>query len=201
LRFAAASLHRDIRAGRSTGAIGMRILAISGSLKPSSTNSALLRAAAALAPTGTTFDYFDRQIGELPHFRADLDEEGSVPPPEVAAFRALLARADGVLISCPEYAHGVPGSFKNALDWIVSSGEFTDKPVALLMAGPGGAVQAWAALTPTLRVMGCNLVFEASLVVARRHFTDDGALDDDALKRDIACALEALTTAIRERRS
>lgn len=177
----------------------MRILAISGSLKPSSTNSALLRAAAALAPDGTTFDYFDRQIGELSHFRADLDEEGSVPPPEVAMFRALLAQADGVLISCPEYAHGVPGSFKNALDWIVSSGELTDKPVALLMAGPGGARQAWAALTPTLRVMGCDLVFETSLVVARRHFHDDGNLDDAELKEEILCAVNALIEAVRAR--
>ena len=178
----------------------MRILAISGSLKPTSTNSALLRAAASVAPVGTTFTYFDRQIGELPHFRADLDEEGALPPPEVAAFRALLAAADGVLISCPEYAHGVPGSFKNALDWIVSSGEFTDKPVALLMAGPGGARQAWTALTPTLRVMGCNLVFEASLVVARRHFSDDGVLDDAELLAEIRRAVEALTAALRPHR-
>jgi NAD(P)H-dependent FMN reductase len=169
----------------------MRILAISGSLKPASTNSSLLRAAARLAPEAE-FTFFDRQIGELPHFRADLDEEGAAAPPGVAAFRALLAQADAVLISCPEYAHGVPGSFKNALDWIVSSGEFTDKPVALLMAGPGGATQAWAALTPTLRVMGCKLVFEASLVVARRHFTDDGVLDDAGIEAELRRALDAL---------
>src|SRR6185369_9981254 len=152
----------------------MRILAISGSIKNTSTNAALLRAAAALAPAGMTFEFFDQQIGELPHFRPELDEEGSTPPDSVAAFRRLLAAADGLLISCPEYAHGVPGAFKNALDWIVSSGELSAKPVALLMASPSGAAFAQAALTPTLRVMEAELVFEASLVLARRHFDADG---------------------------
>ena len=169
----------------------MRILAISGSLKPSSSNSALLRAAAAVAP-GDSFTFFDRQIGDLPHFRPDLDEEGATPPPAVAALRGLLAQSDALMISCPEYAHGVPGSFKNALDWIVSSGELTGKPTALLMAGPGGARQAWAALTPTLRVMGCNLVFEASLVVARRHFSDDGRLCDAGIESELGRAVVAL---------
>ena len=178
----------------------MRILAISGSLKSTSTNSALLRAAEAVARVGTTFTYFDRQIGELPHFRPDADEEGAIAPPEVAEFRSLIAQADAVLIACPEYAHGVPGSFKNALDWIVSSGEFTDKPVALLMAGPGGAKQAWAALAPTLRVMGCALVFEASLIVARRHLTDDGRLCDAELEAKIRSALDALECAAAVRR-
>jgi NAD(P)H-dependent FMN reductase len=177
----------------------MRILAISGSLKSTSTNSALLRAAAALAPVAMTFAYFDQQIGDLPHFRPDLDEEGAVPAPAVAGFRRLLREADGVLISCPEYAHGVPGSFKNALDWIVSSGEFSDKPVALLMASPSGAQHAWAALAPTLRVMEADLVFEASLVFARRHLADDGGLRDAALEAEVRKALDALASAIAAR--
>jgi len=169
----------------------MRVHAISGSLKVSSTNSALLRAAAAVAPDDT-FTFFDRQIGELPHFRADLDEEGATPPPAVTAFRSLLAQADAVLISCPEYAHGVPGSFKNALDWVVSSGELADKPTALVMAGPGGAKQAWIALVPTLRVMGCKLVFETSLVVARRHFAEGGEFRDAGIESELREAVAAL---------
>jgi len=173
----------------------MRILAISGSLRPDSTNSALLRAAALLAPPSMAFEFYDRQIGDIPHFRADLDEEGAEPPPAVADFRGRLAAADALLISCPEYAHGVPGAFKNALDWIVSSGETGGKPTALLMAGPGGAAQAWAALAPTLRVMGCALVFEASLVVARRHFDERGALVDPALGEQVRRCLDALATA------
>lgn len=177
----------------------MDILAISGSLKAASTNSALLKAAVALAPSSMSFSFYDRQIGELPHFQPDLDEEGSVPPPAVADFRAQLARADGLLVSCPEYAHGVPGAFKNALDWVVSSSEATDKPTALLMAGPGGATHAWAALTPTLRVMGFDLVFEASLVVARRHFDDEGRLLDAGLAAEVNRALAALDRAVRSR--
>src|SRR5688572_24233742 len=170
----------------------MRILAISGSIKPTSTNSALLRAAAAIADPAMKFTFFDHQIGDLPHFRPDHDEDGMTPPFEVAGFRGLLAQNEGLVISCPEYAHGVPGSFKNALDWIVSSGELTDKPVALLMAGPGGARQAWAALAPTLRVMGCDLVYEASLIVAKRHFNELGMLSDAALEADVKRGLEAL---------
>jgi chromate reductase len=175
----------------------VRILAISGSLKTTSTNSALLRAAAAIAPTGMDFTFFDQQIGELPHFRPDLDEEGMTPAPPVAKLRSLLANADAVLISCPEYAHGVPGSFKNALDWIVSSGELSSKPVALLMASPSGAQQAWAALAPTLRVMEADLVFEASLVFARRHLSDDGRLADSGLEEEVRGALDALANAVR----
>src|SRR5689334_18737809 len=116
----------------------MKILALSGSLRAASSNSALLRAAAALAPPGMDFTFYDHQIGALPYFSPDLDSEGMTPPPAVAEFRALLAGADGVLISCPEYAHGVPGAFKNALDWIVSSGSLSGKPTAVLMASPSG---------------------------------------------------------------
>jgi len=176
----------------------VQILAISGSLKATSTNSALLRAAEAIAPAGMHFTFFDQQIGELPHFRPDLDEEGMTPPPAVAALRSLLAEADGVLISCPEYAHGVPGSFKNALDWIVSSGELSGKPVALLMASPSGAGHAWTALSPTLRVMEADLVFEASLVFARRHLDGDGRLADAGLEAEVRKALDALAIAIRD---
>ena len=177
----------------------MRILAISGSLKGTSTNSALLRAAAALAPAGMTFTYLDRQIGELPHFSPDLDEEGATAAPAVAELRGLLSSADGVLICCPEYAHGVPGSFKNALDWLVSSGELSGKPVALLMASPSGAQHAWTALSPTLRVMEAELVFEASLVLARRHLGADGRLCDAALEAQVRRGLDALACAIRAR--
>jgi chromate reductase len=179
----------------------MRILAISGSLKPTSTNSALLRAAAAIADPATEFTFFEQQIGDIPHFRPDLDEDGMTPPPTVEAFRRLVADCDAVVISCPEYAHGVPGSFKNALDWLVSSGEQTGKPTLLLMAGPGGAKQAWAALVPTLRVMGFDLVHESSLVVAKRHFDDDGRLGDAELEGELLRGLAALATAIAARQA
>jgi chromate reductase len=177
----------------------MRVLAISGSLKPTSTNSALLRAAAAMADASMRFTFFDQQLGDLPHFRPEQDEEGMTPTPPVASFRKLVAGCDGIVISCPEYAHGVPGSFKNALDWLVSSGEQTGKPTLLLMAGPGGAKQAWAALVPTLRVMGFDLVHESSLVVAKRHFDDDGRLRDAEIEAELLRGLDALAAALRAR--
>lgn len=178
----------------------MRILGISGSLRSASTNALLLRAAAAVAPPLATFDWYDRQFAGLPHFSPDLDEEGATPPDSVAEWRSALAAVDAVLVSCPEYAHGVPGSFKNALDWIVSSGELTAKPLALLMASPSGARNAWTALVPTLRVMGAEVLFEESLVLARRHFDDAGRLVDADIEAVLRRALDALAASVVDRR-
>src|SRR5690349_3915443 len=106
----------------------IQILAISGSLRAASSNTTVLRALAALALAGVAITLYDR-LGELPYFNPDLDREGDTPPAVVADLRARIARADALLISSPEYAHGVPGVLKNALDWLVSSLEFPGKPV------------------------------------------------------------------------
>ena len=141
----------------------------------------MLRAAARVAPEGVRVEMYDG-LGELPHFNPDLDEEGAAAPAPVAALRALLIDADAVLISSPEYAHGVPGVLKNMLDWLVSTGELVDKPVALLNASPVGCGYAQAALLETLRTMNWNVVDEACRIepfVPRRiagELTDEGAL-------------------------
>ena len=98
----------------------MRILAISGSLRTGSSNTMLLRAAVALAPQAFEVSVYDG-LATLPHFNPDQDNEAAPPP--VVDFRSQLHASDGVLISSPEYAHGVPGVLKNALDWVVASGE------------------------------------------------------------------------------
>jgi chromate reductase len=98
----------------------MRILAISGSLRAASSNTALLRAAAALAPEGMEVVLYGG-LGDLPHFNPDL--EGAAPPAVIDLW-ARVREADGLLIACPEYAHGVPGAMKNALDWLVGGDEF-----------------------------------------------------------------------------
>ncbi|MEO5913889.1 MAG: NADPH-dependent FMN reductase [Luteolibacter sp.] len=139
----------------------LHLLAISGSLRAASANTAVLRAAIELAPSEVTITLYDG-LAELPHFNPDLD--GEIAPPAVVEFRRQLAAADGVLISCPEYAHGVPGSFKNALDWVVGSGEFVDKPVALINASPH-STWALASLTETLTVMSARLVDEAAVTL------------------------------------
>jgi chromate reductase, NAD(P)H dehydrogenase (quinone) len=135
----------------------MKILAISGSLRAGSSNTAVLRAAARLAPPGVNIVLYDG-IGELPFFNPDLD--GDRLPDTVAAFRGLIGSADGILISSPEYARGVAGVMKNALDWLVGSVEFPNKPVALINTSPR-AVHAMTALTLTLETMSARLVREA----------------------------------------
>jgi NAD(P)H-dependent FMN reductase len=126
----------------------MKIIAICGSLRSHSSNLALLRAAKNSADVRIY-----EGLASLPHFNPDDDIEGATPPPAVAELRALLADADGILISSPEYAHGVPGSLKNMLDWLVSDGALVDKPVALINASPAGGEFARDSLVETLTTM------------------------------------------------
>jgi chromate reductase, NAD(P)H dehydrogenase (quinone) len=138
----------------------MRILAISGSLRASSSNTALLLAAASLAPKHVEITLY-KGLGELPHFNPELEAEASTA---VQEWRAQLKAADGVLISTPEYAHGVPGTLKNALDWVVGSGEFMGKPVALLNASQH-ARHAHASLSETISVMDARLVVDPAFAI------------------------------------
>ena len=93
-----------------------QILAISGSLRAASSNTAILKAALQLAPDKLEIVLFDG-LRDLPHFNPDLE---LAPPASVLEFQKLLQESSAVIISSPEYAHGVPGSLKNALDWVVA---------------------------------------------------------------------------------
>ena len=126
-------------------------LAVSGSVRGASSNTALLQAAATLAPDLISIALYP-SVADLPHFNPDLDGEGMIPPAPVADFRARLRAADGVLICSPEYAHCVPGSLKKALDWVVGSGEFMHKAVALINASATSS-HAQASLSETLTIM------------------------------------------------
>jgi len=106
----------------------MKIIGISGSLRTASVNTALLRAAASSTPYNVELVLYDG-FRNLPHFNPELDSEPV--PLAVSDFRSQLNSSAGVIISSPEYAHGIPGVLKNALDWLVSSGELYEKPVAL----------------------------------------------------------------------
>ena len=139
----------------------MKLIAISGSLRAGSSNTAVLRAAAQLAPPNVNVTIFDG-IGDLPFFNPDLDNEQL--PAAVGAFRSLIGNADGILISSPEYARGVAGVMKNALDWLVGSLEFPGKPVALINSSPRGT-HALAALTLTLETMSARLVPSACVTL------------------------------------
>ena len=141
--------------------MSVRLLAISGSLRAVSTNTALLKAAALLAPVNIAVELYDG-LGTLPHFNPDLDVDPL--PPTVAELRTKIGQADGVLISSPEYARGIPGSLKNALDWLVSSSEFPDKPVALFHASARG-VASQAALRLVLDTMSARVIDAACITV------------------------------------
>src|SRR5512140_1339777 len=142
----------------------MRILGVCGSLRAGSTNLLTLRAAEAMVPPGVTLRYDPALLARLPPFNPDLDVDGEAPLPEVAAWRAELREADAVLVSSPEYAHGVPGALKNALDWIVGSGELTDKPVAIINTS-ARARHAWASLVETSTTMAARVIVEASILI------------------------------------
>jgi len=174
----------------------MIIAAISGSLRTGSSNGALLRAAARLAPEGVRV-LVEEDLGKIPHFNPDLDFEGAQPPVPVGTFRAFLSGADAVLICTPEYAHGVPGSLKNALDWIVSSGELRGKAVGLIVASPGGGEWARASLTATLEVMEARLLPDTSISVrhVRKAVDDEGNVLDDVLAEKIRNVLVRLAEA------
>jgi chromate reductase, NAD(P)H dehydrogenase (quinone) len=171
----------------------MRFLAISGSLRRVSSNTALLQAAVLLAPEGVEIRVYGG-LGELPHFNPDVEENEL---PAVTDLRAAVRAADGLLISSPEYAHGVPGSLKNLLDWLVGGDEFIDKPVALLNATPPAA-WAQASLTETVRVMSGRLVRAASIEVPLRGKKLDaaGIAANPELAQPVRAALEAFRRAI-----
>src|SRR5882757_1400848 len=103
----------------------LRILAIPGSLRARSTNLLLLETAALLAPRESQVEVFTR-LGEIPLFQPDTSPDADAPD-AVTALRQAISAADALLFSVPEYAHGLPGALKNALDWLVSSIEFTHK--------------------------------------------------------------------------
>ncbi|MDB5298241.1 MAG: NADPH-dependent reductase [Phycisphaerales bacterium] len=179
----------------------IQLLAISGSLRSGSSNTAVLRAAAALAPDDVTVTLYE-QLGELPPFNPDLDASSLSPPTAVATFRRLLKDAGCVLISSPEYAHGVPGVMKNALDWIVSSGEFMGKPVGLITTS-AHARHAPAQLAETLSVMMAVVVAGASPTVPlSRNAIDPAAIVADAEHADaVRDAVAALAREVRSRTS
>ncbi|QND67896.1 NAD(P)H-dependent oxidoreductase [Mesorhizobium loti] len=141
----------------------LNILAISGSLRAASTNSALVAALARNAPSGCRVTVHDG-LGRLPIFNPD--DEGERTPPEASALIDAVTQADGVIISCPEYAHGVPGGLKNALDWLVSRDAAVAKPAMLVHASPR-SLFARAALAEIMRTMSfalCDDVLEIALL-------------------------------------
>ena len=169
------------------------ILALSGSLRAQSSNSAILRVAALVAPAGVRVDVHPG-LDALPYFNPDLDRDIDDPalPETVRSLRHRLGAADALLISSPEYAHGVSGMMKNALDWLVGGAEMVDKPVGVINTAPH-ASHALNALLETLRTMTAHLVAGASVDIAvPRNRSDAELASDEAVTTPLRSALGLL---------
>ena len=168
-----------------------RILGISGSLRPTSSSSAVLNVVAKLFPAHVDFKIYN-SLAAIPAFN-DSDE---MPAP-VANFIKLVTEADGVFFCIPEYAFGVPGALKNALDWTVASTAFSDKPVALITAASQGD-KAHAALLLTLSAIGTKMEDGAGLVISfiRTKLNENNEVKDvvtmDAITRVVQTFLQAV---------
>ena len=173
----------------------IRILGVVGSLRQSSLNRALLRAAAELAPEGVTIEAFD--LGSVPLYNGDVEAEGD--PAGVAAFKAAIRAADGVLFVTPEYNHGVPGVMKNAVDWASrppSDAALSGKPVGIIGASPGatGTARGQSQLRQAFEFTNSFCMPQPELLVFRAHekFDADGRLTDDATAKYLARYVRAL---------
>ncbi len=175
----------------------MRVLAISGSLRRASTNTAALEALVRLAPEGVKVLLY-RDLANLPAFNPDDDLEDKPKPEPVETLRALVDASDALVIAAPEYAHGLPGALKNALDWLVASETFAGKPTALINTSPR-AFHAQASLREILSTMAARLIPEAfaSISLTGKAVTADDILADTLCRRRLTESLEALIAAIR----
>ncbi len=131
-------------------------------------------------------------IADLPHFSPDLDED---PPATVLGLRTATGAADALVIATPEYAHGMPGALKNALDWLVSAAEPIDKLVLLVSASPGGATHAHAQFSEVLRTMSMRLVDGGAHVFSRAKLDAKGEIVDPMLLAALRDGVERLREA------
>ena len=165
-----------------------RILGISGSLRSASFNTALLNAAATLVEAPVEIEVVT--LHGIPLYDGDLESQSGLPQ-AVVDLKARAMASDGLLLSTPEYNNGVPGVFKNAIDWMSRPGAdktsvFANRPVAIMGASPGGfgtnlAQGHWL---PVLRTLGTRPWFGGRLMVSRANtiFNDAGELTDDAVR-------------------
>ena len=180
------------------------ILLVSGSTRRGSTNTAVLRTAAQLAPAGVHTALLGG-IGELPLFNPDDDREGVPPDPRVIGMRAAVGAADALLICTPEYAGALPAAMKNVLEWTIGDAGIYGKPVAWINAAgpaaPTGAADAHESLAKVLRYAGADIVTDACVraPVARDAIGADGLVADVDARAKISLALQRLAAHARER--
>ena len=170
-----------------------KILAIPGSTRRNSANLDLIKAIIKLFSEKLRIEIFEG-LTDIPHFNPDRDQEN--PPEKVANFRKQLREADGILICTPEYAMGVPGTLKNAIDWTVSSMEFSHKPVVLITASTSG-YKAHQSLLETLRVIEADVPDRSQLLISHvKTKVADGAITDPATLNQVTDVMESLIVSL-----
>jgi chromate reductase, NAD(P)H dehydrogenase (quinone) len=164
-----------------------KILAIPGSLRPNSSSNLILSELSSFLPPNVTIEVY-QGVGSLPHFN-DAEQVHE----SVADFRDRVREADAVLICTPEYAFGIPGSLKNALDWTVSSGEFYNKAVGLITASSQGE-KGHAAMMLVLTAISAHIIEEASMVISfvRSKLDSTGKIKDEELSNRLKKAVQNL---------
>lgn len=176
--------------------MAITVIGISGSLRAGSYNTALLRAAASLAPQGVTVEV--HSIRDVPLYDGDVEARDGVPAP-VRALKDALAGAQGLLLATPEYNGSVPGVLKNAIDWMSRPSDdiarvFGGRPVALMGAtpGPAGTRLSQTAWLPVFRQLGMLPWFGKTMYVASasKVFDAGGALTDEATRKHLAALVE-----------
>src|SRR5215469_9712203 len=172
----------------------MNVLALAGSLRASSINAAFCRAASRLAPSGLHITVCDA-LGSVPLFNPDLESD---PPRSVVLLREAVAATDALLIASPEYAHGISGVLKNALDWLVSYEGFVGMPVAVINTSPR-AHHAHDSLLEVLKTMSAVSVREASISMPLLGtcITEAQMLGTPAVAQQIRDALVALKASLQ----
>lgn len=168
------------------------ILAISGSLRPDSSNTRILKLLDAWMSADVNYQIYEG-MGALPHFIPSA--EGEPLPPQVNELHRLLNEADAVIICTPEYAFGVPGSLKNLLDWTVGAGNLVDKPVALITASSKGD-DAHAALLKILGALSAEMVDALLIPFIRSRFDAEGNITDANTNAELCRVFDNLLKAI-----
>ena len=182
-----------------------RVLGISGSLRAGSYNTSLLRAAQGLMPDGAHLEI--ATVHGIPLYDGDVEQREGLPS-AVQALKEQIVASDGVLLATPEYSNGIPGVFKNAIDWLSRPPAdapriFRDRPFAVIGASPGGfgTILAQGAWLPVLRTLGARHWNGGRLMVSRASsvFDADGKLTDEAVAKQLAQFLAGFAAFAAER--
>ncbi|MET9885292.1 NADPH-dependent FMN reductase [Streptomyces sp. NPDC006430] len=183
----------------------LKILAISGSLREASYNSALVRAAQKFTPGDLAIEIYEG-LRDIPPY--DTDQDIDPAPAAVADLRRRISEADGIFIATPEYNYGIPGVLKNALDWAsrpALNSSLTGKPIAIAGAAPTnfGTVRAQLALRQMFLWTDSRVVGKPELQIfrANERFDEAGNLTDETTIDILQQLLSALGTKIRETRA